>query len=98
MYRDKFCAVFKLKIKQCRYTEFYKQHSIVMSKAVLLPRAGGKLIAQHSKDVSINTEGVKKLAAMLLEKAKKREFFIGSWRDHTLNPKTSDEKAINCIV
>ncbi|XP_013412543.1 queuosine salvage protein-like isoform X1 [Lingula anatina] len=68
-----------------------------MSKAVLLPRAGGKLIAQHSKDVSINTEGVKKLAAMLLEKAKKREFFIGSWRDHTLNPKTSDEKAINWI-
>ena len=56
---------------------------------VLQPLESGRLIAETSKDVKVNDEGVSKVAKFMYDCIRKKEYSIKSWKEHELNPKVS---------
>nr|XP_022300383.1 UPF0553 protein C9orf64-like [Crassostrea virginica]XP_022300384.1 UPF0553 protein C9orf64-like [Crassostrea virginica]XP_022300385.1 UPF0553 protein C9orf64-like [Crassostrea virginica] len=65
---------------------------------ILSPRESAKLIAEHSEDVKIHTEGVDKIAKHMYECAKNNLYNLKSWRtEHELNPQNQDEAALDWI-
>ncbi|KAM4698333.1 queuosine 5'-phosphate N-glycosylase/hydrolase [Rhinophrynus dorsalis] len=66
--------------------------------APLTPRETGKFIAENSKDVFVEPEGVRTLAEKLYEKAGKKEITLSGWKTlHELNPQGSGEDAVNWV-
>ncbi|KAG8432684.1 hypothetical protein GDO86_017069 [Hymenochirus boettgeri] len=64
----------------------------------LLPRETGKFIAENSKDVFVETVGVKTLAEKLFEKIGRNEITLKGWKSlHELNPLDSGEDAVNWV-
>ncbi|ESO85215.1 hypothetical protein LOTGIDRAFT_195975 [Lottia gigantea] len=66
-------------------------------KNVLNPRESGRYIAETSEDVSIATEGVKKVAQLVFEHVKKDSYSVKAWKEHELNPKTGDKAAVDWV-
>lgn len=67
-------------------------------KTVLLPREASKWIAETSKDVKINDDGVKDLAQVMYECVKNDTYSIKSWKtEHELNPQTMTEATVDWI-
>ena len=56
---------------------------------VLQPLESGRLIAETSKDVKVNDEGVSKVAKFMYDCIRKKEYSIKSWKEHELNPKVN---------
>uniref|UniRef100_A0A803K086 Queuosine 5'-phosphate N-glycosylase/hydrolase n=3 Tax=Xenopus tropicalis TaxID=8364 RepID=A0A803K086_XENTR len=74
----------------------YKK-TVSMAKP-LLPREAGKLIAENSKDVYVEAEGVRSLAEKLFEKIGRNEITLKGWKSlHELNPQDSGEDAVNWV-
>ncbi|ELT95610.1 hypothetical protein CAPTEDRAFT_5356 [Capitella teleta] len=69
------------------------------SSGVLLPRAAAKFIAEKSRDVFIEKDGVHTTSAKLLEMLKKdpETLNVSRWNLHVLNPKTANEAAVNWV-
>lgn len=64
----------------------------------LSPRESGKFIAENSKDVFIDHNGVKSFAETLLDKVCKNQFSVAGWKAlHELNPRATDEDAVNWV-
>ncbi|KAM5153145.1 queuosine 5'-phosphate N-glycosylase/hydrolase-like [Mantella aurantiaca] len=64
----------------------------------LAPRKSGKFIAENSRDVFVEAEGVRSLADKLLEKIRQKEITLKGWKMlHELNPRGSGEDAINWV-
>ncbi|XP_025108209.1 LOW QUALITY PROTEIN: queuosine salvage protein-like [Pomacea canaliculata] len=72
-------------------------HSTAAMEGVLPPLDSGKLIANNSKDVSIDNSGVSSVAHLVVDLAKKGEFSVKMWKEHPLNPKTMDEAAVKWV-
>lgn len=64
---------------------------------VLLPRQASRLIAEGSKDVTINNNGIQKVAKFMAECIKSGTYSIKSWKQHELNPHKMDKSALNWI-
>lgn len=64
---------------------------------VLGPRESGRFITETCSEISINENGVEKLAKILYEKVRTGEFSVKMWRRHELNPQSMDEKAVNWV-
>lgn len=65
---------------------------------VALPRETGRLIAETSKDVTVNDEGVQKLAKLMAECVKTNKYTIESWKtDHELNPSKMTKAEVDWI-
>ncbi|XP_053310493.1 queuosine salvage protein [Spea bombifrons] len=66
--------------------------------APLQPREAGKFIAENSKDVFVDSEGIWKLAEKLFEKINRKEITLAGWKSlHELNPQSSGEDAVNWV-
>ncbi|KAM4626163.1 queuosine 5'-phosphate N-glycosylase/hydrolase isoform 1-T2 [Discoglossus pictus] len=66
--------------------------------ALLSPRESGKFITENSKDVFVESEGVKSLAQKLFDKINKNEITLAGWKSlHELNPQGSGEDAVNWV-
>ncbi|XP_073084823.1 queuosine 5'-phosphate N-glycosylase/hydrolase isoform X2 [Manis javanica] len=64
----------------------------------LTPRASAQFIAENSRDVFIDGEGVRKVADLLLARASGPELRLGGWKAlHELNPRAADEAAVNWV-
>ncbi|XP_069471541.1 queuosine 5'-phosphate N-glycosylase/hydrolase-like [Ambystoma mexicanum] len=64
----------------------------------LSPRESGKFIAEHSKDVFIDQDGVGKFATTLVDKVSQNQFSVAGWKSlHELNPRAMDEEAVNWV-
>ncbi|XP_014782708.1 queuosine salvage protein [Octopus bimaculoides] len=68
-----------------------------MSESILSPKASSQYIAETSKDVTICSEGVAKVANLIYESVKNKSFDIKNWKKHALNPKTMDVSAVDWI-
>ncbi|XP_071082919.1 queuosine 5'-phosphate N-glycosylase/hydrolase-like [Haliotis cracherodii] len=68
-----------------------------MMSGALSPRESGRFIAETSKDVTVNPDGVKKCAKHVYEEVKKTGYGVRSWRENELHPKTMDEAAVNWV-
>ncbi|XP_066567177.1 queuosine 5'-phosphate N-glycosylase/hydrolase [Amia ocellicauda] len=67
-------------------------------EAPLSPRESGKFIAENSKDVFIDEEGVKRVAEMLYEKRDSEEFTAKGWKNmNPLAPSWNTDDAINWV-
>ncbi|KAL8585450.1 hypothetical protein ACOMHN_024610 [Nucella lapillus] len=66
-------------------------------EGVLSPRQSGQLVTEMAKDVFIDTAGVNKVAQLIVDQAKKDKFDVTMWKDHPLNPKTSDKAAVDWV-
>ncbi|KAI0233319.1 Queuosine salvage protein [Lamellibrachia satsuma] len=66
---------------------------------VLLPREAARWIAERSTDVKICEEGIKKTAQLIEDGITGPEpaISLGRWKQHQLNPKTTDTAAIDWI-
>ncbi|XP_033746759.1 queuosine salvage protein-like [Pecten maximus] len=65
---------------------------------VLMPRDAGRLIAETSKDVTINDEGVQKLAKLMYECVKTKKYTIANWKsDHELNPSKMTKAEVDWV-
>ncbi|MBN3314319.1 QSPP protein, partial [Atractosteus spatula] len=67
-------------------------------EAPLLPRDSGKFIAENSKDVFIEEEGVRRIAEMLYAKRGCKEFTAEGWKQmNPLAPFCNTDDAINWV-
>ncbi|KAK7101900.1 queuosine 5'-phosphate N-glycosylase/hydrolase-like isoform X2 [Littorina saxatilis] len=64
---------------------------------VTLPRESGRIITETAKDVFIDQDGIAKVAQVIVDKVKKKEFDVKTWKEHPLNPKTSDKAAVDWV-
>lgn len=64
---------------------------------VLLPREASRLITEGSKDVSINNNGIQKVAKFMAGCIKSGTYSIKSWKQHELNPQKMDKSALDWI-
>ncbi|XP_054947930.1 queuosine 5'-phosphate N-glycosylase/hydrolase isoform X2 [Pan paniscus] len=65
---------------------------------LLNPRESSKFIAENSRDVFIDSGGVRRVAELLLAKAAGPELRVEGWKAlHELNPRAADEAAINWV-
>lgn len=64
----------------------------------LTPRESAKFIAENSRDVFIDSGGVRRVAELLLPKVSSPELSLAGWKSlHELNPKAADEAAVNWV-
>ncbi|XP_066999735.2 queuosine 5'-phosphate N-glycosylase/hydrolase [Anabrus simplex] len=68
-----------------------------MVSGVLSPKASGEFIAKHAGDVSIDENGVKKLAEEIVKALKSKTLSIDGFSQHELHPQTVDEAAVQWI-
>lgn len=62
------------------------------------PLESAKFIAEHSKDVSVDEEGARRVAESLFDKASAAEFGLAGWKSlHELNPRTADKEAVDWV-
>lgn len=67
-------------------------------EGVVMPKDAAKLIAETSKDVTINMDGVKELAQVMYKCVKDGTYTIKSWKtDHELNPQTMKKSTVDWI-
>ncbi|XP_053159785.1 queuosine salvage protein isoform X2 [Hemicordylus capensis] len=67
-------------------------------EALLNPRHSAKFIAENSKDVFIEEDGVRKVSEMLFDKVLEKEFSVAGWKSsHELNPQAVSEDAVNWV-
>ncbi|XP_062984642.1 queuosine 5'-phosphate N-glycosylase/hydrolase [Elgaria multicarinata webbii] len=67
-------------------------------EAFLNPKESAKFIAENSKDVYIEDDGVRKVAEMLFNKVLEKEFSVAGWKSsHELNPQAVSEDAVNWV-
>ncbi|XP_076469700.1 queuosine 5'-phosphate N-glycosylase/hydrolase-like [Babylonia areolata] len=66
-------------------------------EGVLSPRESGQWIAETAKDVFIDNAGVTKVAQLIVNQVKKEKFDVTMWKNHPLNPKTSDRVAVDWV-
>lgn len=65
---------------------------------LLNPRESSKFIAENSRDVFIDSGGVRRVAELLLAKAAGPELRVEGWKAlHELNPRAADEAAVNWV-
>ncbi|XP_066897363.1 queuosine 5'-phosphate N-glycosylase/hydrolase isoform X2 [Kogia breviceps] len=65
---------------------------------LLTPRESAEFIAENSRDVFIDSGGVRRVAELLLAKAAGPELRVVAWKAlHELNPKAADEAAVNWV-
>ncbi|NXI11250.1 QSPP protein, partial [Irena cyanogastra] len=62
------------------------------------PLESAKFIAEHSKDVSVDEEGARRVAESLFDKASAAEFGLAGWKSlHELNPRAADKEAVDWV-
>ncbi|XP_050185734.1 queuosine salvage protein [Myiozetetes cayanensis] len=62
------------------------------------PLESAKFIADHSKDVFVDEEGVRRVAESLFDKASATEFGLAGWKSlHELNPRAADKEAVDWV-
>ncbi|XP_017661804.1 PREDICTED: UPF0553 protein C9orf64 homolog [Lepidothrix coronata] len=62
------------------------------------PLESAKFIADHSKDVSVDEEGARRVAESLFDKASAVEFGVAGWKSlHELNPRAADKEAVDWV-
>ncbi|XP_060618117.2 queuosine 5'-phosphate N-glycosylase/hydrolase [Anolis sagrei] len=67
-------------------------------EAFLSPKESAKFIAENSKDVYIEDDGVQKVAEMLFDKVMEKDFSVAGWKSsHELNPQATNEDAVNWV-
>ncbi|XP_044302478.1 queuosine salvage protein isoform X3 [Varanus komodoensis] len=67
-------------------------------EGILSPKESAKFIAENSKDVSIEDDGIRRIAEMLFDKVLEKQFSITSWKSsHELNPQAVTEDAVNWV-
>ncbi|KAM5258170.1 queuosine 5'-phosphate N-glycosylase/hydrolase [Hipposideros larvatus] len=67
-------------------------------EGLLTPRESAKFIAENSRDVFIDSGGVRRVAELLLPKVSSPELSLAGWKSlHELNPKAADEAAVNWV-
>ncbi|KAJ1206721.1 hypothetical protein NDU88_002122 [Pleurodeles waltl] len=67
-------------------------------ETLMCPRDSGKFIAENSKDVFVDSEGVKNVAEMLVTKITNNQLTLAGWKSlHELNPQTVDEDSVNWV-
>lgn len=63
----------------------------------LSPQESGKFITNVAKDVHIDHSGIKKVAQLIVDKVKTTDFDVKMWKEHPLNPQTSDKSAVDWV-
>ncbi|XP_069481966.1 queuosine 5'-phosphate N-glycosylase/hydrolase [Ambystoma mexicanum] len=64
----------------------------------MCPKESGKFIAENSKDVFVDHEGVRKVAEKLVSKVTSDQLTVSGWKSlHELNPQAVDEDAVNWV-
>ncbi|NXG33885.1 QSPP protein, partial [Dromaius novaehollandiae] len=67
-------------------------------EALPSPLESARFIAEHSRDVSVEEEGARRLAEALFDKASAEEFGVAGWkRLHELNPRAASEEAVSWV-
>ncbi|NXE88034.1 QSPP protein, partial [Menura novaehollandiae] len=62
------------------------------------PLESAKFIVDHSKDVSVDEEGARRVAESLFDKASAAEFGVAGWKSlHELNPRAADKEAVDWV-
>nr|CAB3219590.1 UPF0553 protein C9orf64 homolog [Phallusia mammillata] len=64
---------------------------------IILPWKCGKVIAESSEHVKINSSSVKSTALKIADCFFRQEYSLKNWKEHTLHPKVANEDAINFI-
>ncbi|OWF56555.1 UPF0553 protein C9orf64 homolog [Mizuhopecten yessoensis] len=65
---------------------------------VMMPRDASRLIAETSKDVTINDHGVQKLAKLMYECVKTKTYTIANWKSsHELNPQKMTKAQVDWV-
>uniref|UniRef100_A0A8D0GCM1 Queuosine 5'-phosphate N-glycosylase/hydrolase n=1 Tax=Sphenodon punctatus TaxID=8508 RepID=A0A8D0GCM1_SPHPU len=67
-------------------------------EAFMSPKESAKFIAENSKDVYVEEDGVRKVAEMLFDKFSKKELSLDDWKLlHELNPQVVSEESVNWV-
>ncbi|XP_042552160.1 queuosine salvage protein isoform X2 [Dipodomys spectabilis] len=67
-------------------------------EGILTPRESARFIAENSRDVCVDSGGVRRVAELLLARAAGPELRVDGWKAlHELNPRAADEAAVNWV-
>ena len=65
--------------------------------ALMLPREAAKFIASRCTHVTINKNGVVKLAKLIFPELRDNRYSVKNWREHALHPSDLNEATVNWI-
>ncbi|XP_071477292.1 queuosine 5'-phosphate N-glycosylase/hydrolase-like [Diadema antillarum] len=63
----------------------------------LSPRESGEFIAKNAEDVTVHDAAAKKVAKLIYESLKKKEYSIKAWKEHALHPKKMTAETVDWI-
>lgn len=64
---------------------------------VLSPKKSAEFIVDKARDVSVDQDGIRKVADLVQKCYHEGSFSFGSWKEHPLHPQTADESAAQWI-